>query len=60
LAGRSAIVIAHKLAAVRRADRILILEAGRIVEAGDRAALAADPASRLSRLMAAASHGALS
>jgi ABC-type multidrug transport system fused ATPase/permease subunit len=60
LAGRSAIVIAHKLDTVRRADRILILEGGRIVEAGDRAALAADPASRLSRLMAAASHGALS
>jgi len=59
LAGRSAIVIAHKLSTVRRADRILILEGGRIVEAGDRAVLAADPASRLSR-MAAASHGALS
>ena len=60
LDGRSAIIIAHKLDTVVRADRILILEGGRIVEAGDRAALAADPASRLSRLMAAASHGARS
>jgi ATP-binding cassette subfamily B protein len=60
LAGRSAIVIAHKLDTVRRADRILIMEAGRIVEAGDRAALAADPASRLSQLVAAADRGALS
>jgi ATP-binding cassette subfamily B protein len=60
LDGRSAIVIAHKLDTVRRADRILILQGGRIVESGDRAALAADPASRLSRLMAAAGHGALS
>jgi ABC-type multidrug transport system fused ATPase/permease subunit len=58
--GRSAIVIAHKLDTVRRADRILILEAGQVVEAGDRAALAADPASRLSRMMATADDGALS
>jgi ATP-binding cassette subfamily B protein len=56
---RSAIIIAHRLETVRRADRIAILEAGRIVEAGERAALAADPASRLARLMAAASDGAL-
>jgi ABC-type multidrug transport system fused ATPase/permease subunit len=56
---RSAIIIAHKLETVRRADRILILESGRVVEAGPRAALTADPASRLSGLMAAASDGAL-
>jgi ABC-type multidrug transport system fused ATPase/permease subunit len=59
LAGRSAIIIAHRLETVRRADRIAILEAGRVVEAGERAALAADPTSRLARLMAAASDGAL-
>ena len=46
LAGRTAIVIAHRLATVERADRILILEDGRVVEEGDRAALAADPGSR--------------
>jgi ATP-binding cassette, subfamily B, bacterial MsbA len=34
LAGRTAFVIAHRLATVRHADRILVLEAGRIVEDG--------------------------
>jgi ATP-binding cassette subfamily B protein len=58
LRGRSAIVIAHRLETIRRADRVLILEAGRVVEQGDRAALAADPASRLAQLLAAASDGA--
>ncbi len=51
LAGRTAIVIAHRLETVRRADAIVILEGGRIVEAGDRAALAADATTRLSRLL---------
>jgi ABC-type multidrug transport system fused ATPase/permease subunit len=50
---RTAVVIAHRLATVRRADRIVILEEGRIAEAGERAALAADPASRFSRLLRA-------
>ena len=59
LDGRSAVIIAHKLDTVRRADRILILESGRLVEAGDRAVLIANPASRLSRMMAVASNGAL-
>jgi subfamily B ATP-binding cassette protein MsbA len=34
LRGRTALVIAHRLATVRRADRIVVLEAGRIVESG--------------------------
>jgi len=34
LAGRTAIVIAHRLATVRNADRILVLDAGEIVERG--------------------------
>ncbi len=34
LKGRTSIVIAHRLATVRTADRILVLEAGRIVEQG--------------------------
>ena len=53
LAGRTAILIAHRLATVARADSILILEGGRVVEAGPRAALAHDPASRLSALLRA-------
>jgi len=32
--GRTTLVIAHRLATVRRADRILVMEAGRIVAAG--------------------------
>jgi ATP-binding cassette subfamily C protein CydD len=40
-AGRSMLVIAHRLATVRDADRILVLDHGRIVEAGDHATLTA-------------------
>ncbi len=41
--GRTAIVIAHRLATVQRADQIMILEHGQIREYGPRAALAGDP-----------------
>ncbi|MFT4201400.1 ABC transporter ATP-binding protein [Gordonia sp. (in: high G+C Gram-positive bacteria)] len=34
LAGRTALVIAHRLSTVRQADQILVVEAGRIVESG--------------------------
>ena len=50
-AGRTAIIIAHRLQTVQRADDILILEEGQIVEFGPRAALAADPRSRFSHLL---------
>jgi len=53
LAGRSAIIIAHRLVTVQRTDTILILERGVRVEYGRREALAADPGSRLSRLLKA-------
>jgi len=51
LEGRTGVIIAHRLATVERADDILILEGGRVVEFGERVALAADPNSRLSRLL---------
>jgi ABC-type multidrug transport system fused ATPase/permease subunit len=53
MAGRTAIVIAHRLATVARADSVLVLEGGRLAEWGSRAALAADPGSRLSGLLRA-------
>lgn len=34
LAGRTSLVIAHRLSTVRAADQILVVEAGRIVERG--------------------------
>lgn len=51
LRNRTAIIIAHRLATVQRADEILILEEGRTVEYGARAALAADPSSRFASLL---------
>ncbi|MDO4240308.1 ABC transporter ATP-binding protein [Micrococcus sp.] len=39
LAGRTAVVIAHRLSTVRDADEILVLEGGRIVERGTHAEL---------------------
>jgi ATP-binding cassette subfamily B protein len=48
---RTAIIIAHRLRTVQRADDILILEGGRVVEYGPRERLAADPASRFYGLL---------
>jgi ATP-binding cassette, subfamily B, bacterial len=53
LAGRTAIIIAHRLGTVERADTIAILERGRVVESGPREALAADDGSRFARLLRA-------
>ncbi|HEY8745896.1 MAG TPA: ATP-binding cassette domain-containing protein, partial [Chloroflexota bacterium] len=50
LTGRTAIIIAHRLATIARADDILILEEGRVQEQGRREHLASDPSSRLSAL----------
>lgn len=53
LAGRTAIVIAHRLDTVARADRILVLGGGHILEYGTRQTLAADPHSHYSELLRA-------
>lgn len=51
LAGRTAVIIAHRLGTVQRADEIMIMANGRIVEHGDRALLAADPHSQFHHLL---------
>jgi ABC-type multidrug transport system fused ATPase/permease subunit len=48
---RTAIIIAHRLGTVHRADQVLILDEGRIREFGNRKALAADPDSQFYRLL---------
>ncbi len=51
LHGRTAIIIAHRLRTVQRADDILILENGRIQEHGPRLQLLNDPDSRFAQLL---------
>ena len=51
LSDRTGILIAHRLATVQRADRIVIVENGEIREQGDRGALASDPASHYRHLL---------
>ena len=53
LTGRTAIIIAHRLETVRRADDILVLKDGRILEHGPRTALLRDPESHFARLLRA-------
>lgn len=51
LAGRTAIIIAHRLATVQRADQIMLLESGVVKELGSYQQLAADPDSAFARLL---------
>ena len=51
LANRTAIIVAHRLKTVQRADSILILDNGRIKEYGDRVALVNDPDSEFAKLL---------
>jgi ATP-binding cassette, subfamily B, bacterial len=49
--GRTAIIIAHRLKTIERADQIMILESGQVVEYGARERLAAAPDSHFARLL---------
>jgi ABC-type transport system involved in Fe-S cluster assembly fused permease/ATPase subunit len=53
LENRTAILIAHRLATVARADDIVILEDGHVIEQGQRQALADDPESTFAHLLIA-------
>jgi ATP-binding cassette, subfamily B, bacterial len=50
--GRTTLVIAHRLSTLHAVDDIVVFEAGRVAEFGERDALAADPSSRFHRLLA--------
>jgi len=54
LAGRTGIIVAHRLATLAYADDILVLEDGQVREYGPRLALTADPTSRFAGLLKAA------
>ncbi len=58
-ARRTAIIIAHKLSTVGRADRIAILDHGRVLETGERSALEGDPNSAFAKLLHAGAEGVL-
>jgi ABC-type multidrug transport system fused ATPase/permease subunit len=51
IAGRTGIIVAHRLATLAYADDILVLEDGQVREYGPRLALAADPTSRFAELL---------
>jgi ATP-binding cassette subfamily B protein len=51
LKNRTAIIIAHRLGTVHRADEIMILEGGKVSEAGDRKQLAVDLNSQFYHLL---------
>ncbi len=52
LEDRTSFVIAHRLSTVRRADAIVVVDGGRVVEIGQHEALLADPESHYARLYA--------
>jgi ABC-type multidrug transport system fused ATPase/permease subunit len=51
LAGRTGIIVAHRLATIAYADDVLVLEDGQVREHGPRLALAADHTSRFAELL---------
>ena len=59
LSGRTAIIVAHRLATLDEVDAIAVIDNGRVVEHGPRDALAADPESRYARLLRVSHAGLL-
>lgn len=55
--GRTAIIVAHRLATVSHVDEIMILQDGHVIEHGHRSELAATPDSVFARLLATARDG---
>jgi ATP-binding cassette subfamily B protein len=49
--GRTTIIIAHRLSTLRQVDDIVVFDAGRVVEFGERDRLAVDETSRFNRLL---------
>ncbi len=59
LAGRSSVIIAHRLGTVMNADQILVLQGGRVKERGRHAELAATEGGLYARLFALQTQGRL-
>ncbi|WP_370965632.1 ABC transporter ATP-binding protein [Amycolatopsis sp. cg9] len=55
--GRTSVVIAHRLSALRDADRIAVLDDGEVAEEGSHAELMTEPGSRYGRLFRLQSRG---
>ena len=49
--GRTTLIIAHRLSTLREVDDIIVFDAGRVVEHGERDVLAGDERSRFGRLL---------